>query len=387
MAVPPRPHPLARGRFADRADRLLAWLWNKGLAPPPSLDFDAIWAAGSRGFDAGDETGGRTEEDAADFRFRLGALLGSAQQEAQLNNLGRTIAYGLLVRIVRYRHGLGRLWRGRPDLLGTRLAPPIIVVGQMRAGTTRVHRLLAADPAHSATRFCDSWHPVPRRPDWRAVTGALDLAVARRLDPWLDALHPMGARRAEEELGWLASALAGSTFYTQWRIPAFTALSENRDPAPIYAEFARILRTDAAHHGNGDRPRVLKVPEFAEALPALLAQFPDAQLVVARRDHAEVARSAASLVANQMAVMSDNADLAWIESEWRRKIALRHERVESFLAGWNGLAAHVDFDRLGSDWAAEMRRLYGALGLSFDASVEAAMRAEQSRAARGGHGS
>ena len=386
MAVPARPHPLARGRFANRADRLLAHLWDKGLAPPPRLDAATIWAAGVKGFSNEDETGGRSEAEVADFRLRLDALLTALRGEAELNNLGRTIAYGLLVRIIRQRHGLGRLWRHKPALAATRLAPPIIVVGQMRAGTTRVHRLLAADPAHSATRFCDSWHPVPQRPDWRPAKGAVDLAVARLLDPWLDALHPMGARRAEEELGWLASALGGSTFYTQWRVPSFTALSETRDPAPIYAEFARILRTDAAHHRNAGQPRVLKVPEFAEALPALLQQFPDARLVVARRDHDEVARSAASLVANQMAIQSDRADLRWIEAEWRRKIALRHERVEAFLAGWHGPVAHVDFDRLGSDWEAEMGRVYAVLDLPFSAATTAAMRAEQARAAKGGHG-
>ena len=39
----------------------------------------------------------------------------------------------------------------------------------------------------------------------------------------------------------------------------------------------------------------------------------------------------ASLIANQMAIQSDAADLAWIEQEVERKIAMRQDRMESAL--------------------------------------------------------
>lgn len=385
MAPPPRPHPLARAPLVDRLNGWLDTAWAKGWSSVPSLDPAALWAKALATAPAAGEQGGRSAEDVADFRLRLETLCTSLQAEALLNSLGLTVAHGQLARVIRQRLLLGALWLEHPALAETPIAAPIIVLGQMRGGTTRVHRLLAADPAHAATRFCDSWHPVPATPDLRPLWGAMTLAAARLMDPWLDTIHPFGSRRADEELGWLASALDHCAYEAQWRVPAFTLFSEARDPAPVYTEFARILRTDAAHHGNAARPRVLKVPQFTEDLPALLARFPDARVVLARRDHEDVARSAASLVANQMAIQSDHADMAWIEQECRRKIALRSTRKMEALAAFTGPVAEVHFDALDADWQAEMARIYAALGLPFTPAARAAMAAEQRRAASGAH--
>ena len=321
----------------------------------------------------------------ADFRLRLEVLTESLTAEAKLNPLGLTMAHGQLVRAIRQRLELGALWQIEPDVLKTPLAPPVIVVGHMRSGTTRVHRLLAADPALSATRFCDSWHPVPRSPDTRPAWSALSLLFARALDPWLDSIHPFGATRADEELGWLATALDHCAYEAQWRIPGFTAFSEERDPAPVYREFVRMLQTDANWHGSADRPRVLKVPQFAEDLPALLAQFPDARVVKTNRCPEETAASAVSLVANQMALQSDEVDLDWIASEVARKISLRQERMEAALSGFGGPLAEVDFEALSSDWETETRRIYSELRMPLSSQALVAMRGEQGRAINSSH--
>ncbi|WP_228243425.1 sulfotransferase [Porphyrobacter sp. GA68] len=383
--APPRPHPLTRSRSAARLNTLLGEAWARGWATRPELSAEAILTAGSRGFNAGDEGGGRCSRDVADFRDRLEVLARSLTVEAQLNHVGRATAYGMLVRTVRQRLALGRLWRQQPALLTTQLASPLIVLGQMRGGTTRVHHLLAADPAHSFTRFCDSWHPVPARPDLRHVKSALALRLARILNPWLDILHPMRATGAEEELGWMATALAGSAYYTQWHVPGFTRWCEETDPASVYTELARILRTDANHRGLVTRPRVMKVPEFSEAIPALLAQFPDARLIWARREPAEVADSAASLVAAQMAPQTDCADFTVIRAEWQRKTALREERLARDLADAQQPLAMVEFAELESDWRAAIRRLYRDLRLELTPAALQAMTRLQRKAQQGAH--
>jgi hypothetical protein len=325
----------------------------------------------------------------ADFRLRLDRVCEALASEAALSPLGRTIAHGQLVRVIRQRLHLGALWQTRPELLAMPLAPPILVVGQMRGGTTRVHRLLAADPAHAATRFCDSWHPLPPRSalaaDLRPFWSGLMLGFARRLDPWLETIHPFGTTRPDEELGWLTAALSPCAYEAQWRIPSFTRWSERRDPAPVYREFARILATDAAHRRNADLPRVMKVPQFAEDLPALLAQFPQARVVVARRDVEDVVNSATSLVANQMAMQSNDADLGWIEVECRRKVALREERISSALADFEGPLAEVEFAALDADWESAVAGIYRQLNLALTPSALAAMQAEQNSAAHSPH--
>ncbi|WP_158611005.1 sulfotransferase [Aurantiacibacter spongiae] len=369
----------------DKANDWLESLWRRGWCERPSLDPDALWSKALRDAPASGEAAGRSADDTADFRLRLERLACSLTTEARLNPLGRTIAHGQLTRVIRQRLLLGALWADRPEILEGQLTAPIIVVGQMRSGTTRIHRLLAADPAHAATRFCDSWHPVPAWPDTRPAWSALSLLVARWLDPWIDSIHPFGTTRADEELGWLAAALDHCAYETQWRVPGFTAFSEARDATPVYREFERILRTDAHFHGNSDRPRVLKVPQFAEDLPALLARFPESRVVRTGRDADDTAGSSASLVANQMTIQSDNVDCDWIASEVRRKIALREQRMDDALNDFGGPFALANFQSLNEDWEAEIRRIYTAAKLVLTPAALEAMQAETGRSSEAPH--
>lgn len=388
MPPPTRDHLLARGPLAERANEFLGKAWSKGWLPPPELDPDALWALAAKPYGAqadAAEHGGRSEKDVADFRERLTRMIASIGAEADLNPLGRAMAWGQLSRVVKNRLAFGALWQERPELLATPLAPPIIVIGHMRSGTTRLHTLLAADPAFSHTRYCDAYHPVPAPLGMNRVKAALELAMLGALNPWMQSIHPMAPAGVEEELAWLSSALHHSIYESQWHIPAYSAWSEARDPAPIYREFARILRTDAAHRGIAGRPRVLKVPAFAEDLATLLATFPDARLVLAQREREAVLRSAVSLAANQMAMQSDSCCLASIEARWRHKIALREDRIAAALEGWHGPVARAAFDDLNADWEGAIARVYADLGLTLTGSALLAMRKVMATSQDGHH--
>lgn len=384
-SIPHRPHLLAKSRSAVLADKAIAAIWDKGLHAQPPLEVDALWRIGARGFSAEDEAFGRSAQEVADFRERLAMLCKSLREEADLNALGYTMAYGQITSAIRVRHSLGRQWRQRPGIEKTPIVAPIIVVGQMRAGTTRMHRLLAADPAHAGTCLYHAMNPVRSFPDWRPLKTWLGLSLARRINPWIDNMHPFGATRVDEELPWLAHALSPAALEAQYRIPSYVAFSENRDAAPVYAEFERMLRTDAAMMRNAALPRVLKCPQYAEDLAALLDRFPAARVVVTRRCREEVLASTISVVSCQMAYQSDSVELGGIEREWQRKLELRETRVEDALRSFDGPVAEVDFNDLGEDWAREIARVYRELGLDLTEEALAAMRAEQGRAARSPH--
>ncbi len=388
MPPPTRDHLLARGPLATRANDFLGKAWERGWLPPPELDPQALWVLAAKPYGSRAEAaehGGRSEEDVADFRERLARLIASIDAQADLNPLGRAMAWGQLSRVVKNRLAFGALWLERPELLETPLAAPIIVIGHMRSGTTRIHTLLAADPALSHTRYCDAYHPVPGRLGMNRVKAAMELAMLGLLNPWMQSIHPMAPAAVEEELAWLSAALHHSIYESQWHIPAYSAWSEARDPAPVYREFARILKTDAAHRGLAGRPRVLKVPAFAEDLATLLALFPDARLVLAEREREAVLKSAISLAANQMAMQSDSCCLEAIEARWRHKIALREARMGEALEGWHGPIARACFDALNADWETAIARCYADLGLPLSAPALAAMRKLMAASETGQH--
>ena len=387
MPTPVREHLLSRGKLAERANAFLDRAWARGWLPAPKLDPETLWPVAAKGISDAEsaESSARSKEDVTDFRLRLEVLCQAVVSQARLNSLGEAMAHGQLVRVVRNRLAFGELWQAKPELLETKLAPPIIVIGHMRSGTTRIHKLLAADPAHSHTRYQDAYHPVPARFGMNRVKSAFDLAMLGALNPWLQSIHPMAVDHVEEELAWISAALHHSIYESQWHIPSYSAFSEARDPAPIYREFARILRTDAATRGNADRPRVMKVPAFAEDLPALLAEFPDARLVLAHRDHDAVLRSAVSLCANQMAIQSDQCDLESIKALWEHKIALREERLAKALSDWSGPVAKLHFDELNSDWQQAIKRCYAELDLELTEEAQLSMSRAMANSAKSTH--
>jgi len=373
----------------DQANRFFAKAWEKGWLPPPLLDAEALWESAAKPLHdsaASAEHAQRSAEDVADFRERLDRLTKAARDEADLNPLGRVMAYGQLERVIRNRLRMGAVWLRRPDMARTPLAPPIIVLGHMRSGTTRIHTLLAADPAHAHTRYCDAFHPVPGTAvDLREWAGSFEIGFLSALNPWLQSIHPIASTAVEEELGWLAGALQHSIYESQWRVPSYSAWSEAREAGPVYREFARVLRTDAAHRGNAARRRIMKVPVFSENLPELLSAFPDARLILATRSLGDVHRSAVSLVANQMAVQCDTCDLAAIEAEWHRKITMREERRAAALKRWSGPVTELSFEEINTDWESAITRAYQELDLDLTPAALSAMRQVAARNQKGAH--
>ena len=357
----------------SRLNGLLSDAWRRGWLPRPILEADALIAAAQSR--AGLDELGRER----DWRDRLEILARDLDAEAKLTPLGMVIAYGQLVAALANRARMHALWQCRPEILDQPIRAPIIILGQMRSGSTRVQRLLACDPRLAHTRFFESWNPVPTRRrlgavDDRRLRGWLALRVARWLNPEFDVIHPTGTTQPDEEIGFHNIAIFGSAYEAQWRVPAFAAACENMDTRPVYAEFRRLLQTVAwLRREGGDRPWILKVPQMTQDLDAVLATFPDARLVCLERSPADLIASSASLVRNQMQVQSNAVDPHWIGREWVRKVALRQRRTAQARSRFDSPQIDVTFDDIGADWRASMRRVYQMLGMPLLPEVEARM--------------
>lgn len=358
----------------ELAEAALQKAWAKGWASRPPLDPDAVVGVAER------RVGANVKDDPCGWRERLALLCGDLEARAQLSGVGRTIAHGQLVAAVMHRIRAEALWARYPAILELPIAAPIIVVGQMRSGSTRMQRLLACDPRLAHTRFFESWNPLPLGAPhaliddrkWRSRVGLL---CARLLNPGFDVTHPTGWNAPDEEIGLHNVSIFGSSFEVQWRVPSFTAQVEEGDAVPVYREFKRLLQTLAwLRRDGGHAPWVLKVPQFTQDLDALLRVFPGARLIFLTRDPVAVVGSSASLVRNQMMLQSDHVDPRWIGREWVRKVALREQRIAASRAGTDAPGVEVSFAGMQRDWKGEMARVYRTLGLQLDERVSAAMR-------------
>jgi hypothetical protein len=351
---------------------MLEHAWNRGWLSRPVLEPDHLIAA-ARATTGLEEFGG--DEG---WRDRLRDLTQALHAEAALTPLGTVIAYGQLVAAVADRARVHALWRRHPEILEQPIPRPVIVLGQMRSGSTRMQRLLACDPRLAHTRFFESWNPVPiarrRWLDDRRLRAWIGLRCAKWLNPEFAVVHPTGLTQADEEIGLHNVSIFGAAFEAQWRIPSFAAASEALDTRPVYAEFKRLLQTVAWLRGErGDRPWVLKLPQFTQDLDSLLAAFPDARLVCLDRPAPALVASSASLVQSQMTVQSDAVDPRWIGREWLRKVALRDRRTRRARARADVPQIDVGFDAMGADWEAEMHRVYRMLDLPLTPEVRGRM--------------
>jgi hypothetical protein len=374
--TPPR-----RTRFIGALNAAIAAGRKAGLADKPVLTKEALLGRAREYTGLGD-FGDRW------FEGPLDVLLEAIRAEARLNVGGEWAARAQIEKVLHDRLWAQQWFARHPEILARPLPRPVIVVGPMRSGTTRMHRLLAADHRFTHLRSFETISPVPRPgfdgegPDSRIVLARRIMRVARLANPRTLTIHPTGPMEAEEELGLLVSSFWGMKHEAQWWVPSYGRWCEGQDAAPAYRQMARLLRLIGwSQQASSLRPWILKTPQHMLDLPALLKVFPDARLIFTHRDPLAVIGSAASLAWNQTIIYSDRADARRIGQEWLRKTRLMIERMRKArddIPAERRIDIHYeDMDR---DWRGSMARVYRFLGMDMEPAL-LAMEAYQRRAA------
>jgi len=374
--IPPR-----RTRFIDTMNTAMALGRRTGLADKPVLEKHALLQRACN-YTGLSEFGDRW------FEKPLEVLLEAIRTEARLNPSGEWSARAQFEKMLHERLWAEQWFARHPEILARPLPHPVIVVGPMRSGTTRMHRLLAADHRFSHLRSFETISPVPRpgfefgKRDFRITLASRIMRVARLANPRTLTIHPTGPLEPEEELGLLVHSFWSSKHDAQWWVPSYARWCEGQDATPAYRQMARLLRLIGwSQQGSSLKPWVLKTPQHMLDLPALLKVFPDARLIFTHRDPLAAVGSAASLAWNQTIIYSDHADPRKVGEEWLRKTRLMIERM---IAARKDIPAErqidVHYEEMDRDWRATMRCIYRFLGLELEPALPA-MEAYQQRAA------
>jgi len=361
-------------RFLGRAsNRFFPIAWARGWLPPPDLE-EATLREQARKAVGSEDFGGD------DFLPALRVLLPALREEAGLTPLGRVIAHGSALKVLIERAQVAALLRADPAIAARPLAPPMVIAGPMRSGTTRLHRLLAQDRRLVYLRFFEATFPVPPTPgarDWRPRKAAALLAFLRRLNPAIDAIHPTAPMEPDEELGLFEHSFWGAQLEAQRPIPSFARWCETNDPGPAYRWLGVLLRLIG--HARGEdpaRPWLLKTPQHMAHLGGLARAFPGVRIIVTHRDPQRVVASAASLALNQMAMQVAHPDPAWVGREWLHKTV---SRIEAMARDRASLPPEqlidVHYAAMDADWAGELARIYAWAGMDWPADVRVAQEA------------
>lgn len=265
----------------------------------------------------------------------LDVLLPSLENEAELSLMGRWLARRFLLRLLEGRLQLMDLLRRDPGVVDETVDEPLFVAGAPRTGTTILHTLLAADPAHRVPEGWELLRPVPP-PDPDPERYALDprIALADRelrmpqtVVSGLLAIHEYGGRKPKECLSSMSFAFRSEEFTARHHVPSYERWLLDCDMKPAYEMHKLVLQVLQRRTSPADW--VLKSPVHLHSLPTLLAVYPDARVAITHRDPLALLASLTSLIAN----------LRWAHSDVVDYAEIGHAHVERYATSLGKLAA------------------------------------------------
>ncbi|MEU7767311.1 sulfotransferase [Nocardia sp. NPDC049190] len=252
---------------------------------------------------------GLNDFGADDYRDGLGVLLESYADDAELTPLGNKVHRAFLRGALIARLLSESAWRRFPEHADVPIERPIFVTGLPRSGTTAVHRLLNADPAHQGLEMWLTEMPQPRPPrdTWTSNPVYQRLAAAYEQHhvehPEFMGVHHISADQVEECWQLLRQSAMSVSYECLAYLPGYSAWLRGRDWAPAYRRHRRNLQLIGVPEAG--KRWVLKNPSHLFALDALFEVYPDALIIQMHRDPRTIIASVCSL--------NEQASAGWSE--------------------------------------------------------------------------
>src|SRR5437016_2750955 len=310
-----------------------------------------------------------------EFVGPLSRLLESCNSEARLNVIGKMALRSDVVRILGNRLLLDRDRRIYPEIAQQTIREPLFIVGLPRSGTTLLHILLAADPAHRAPLTWEVMSPSPPSSEdrqQRIEQASRNLAVLRWLAPTFESVHATGAELPQECVSLTSPTFMSDQFDTMYNVPSYRAWFFSQDLRPAYKFHRRSLQ-HLQFRQSAER-WVLKAPAHMFAAPALLSIYPDARFVQIHRDPIEAVASVSSLVTILRQVFSDAADPVQIG---RDALTYWSQALQTFMRARDQLLPHrvrdLRYDDVRRDPIGAAGHVYEHFGWKFTREIQERM--------------
>jgi hypothetical protein len=317
---------------------------------------------------------------ADDYGEGLRVLLRSYADEAALTPLGSKAKRSLLRGALVARLLSEAAWRQHPEYASTPITRPIFITGLPRTGTTALHRLLAADPAHQGPELWLTEVPQPRPPreTWAGNPVFAALQEGYRSHPEFRGVHDISADQVEECWQLLRQSMTSVSFECLAFIPTYSRWLRGRDWHAAYRRHRQNLQLIGMW--DAGRRWVLKNPSHLFALPALLAAYPDALVIQTHRDPRTAIASVCSLNARASEGWSD---VFRAEVVGRTQLDLWADGLRRFMddrAGYDpDQFLDVHYDDFVADPMATVAAIYARLGTPMSDEARSAMAARHSR--------
>ena len=301
------------------------------------------------------------------------------------NYMQRSFVRGALVARLLSEDG----FKKHPAYVDVAIERPIFVTGLPRTGTTALHRLLTADPAHQGVELWLTEFPQPRPPreTWEDDPIFSGIQAAYREhhveNPEFLGIHYLDAGSVEECWRLLRQSGKSIGYESLSYVPTYSSWLEKQDWTDAYVRHRRNLQLIGLD--DAERRWVLKNPSHLVALDAIMKVYPDALVVQTHRDPQVAIASACSLSAEATRGWSSvfegevigRTQLDMLSKAMGRFSRQRAEYDQSQFAD-------VHYDDFVSDPVATVRSLYARFDLPWTDAVSTRVCAIDAESRRGG---
>lgn len=328
------------------------------------------------------------------FHTAFDQFLGSANDDAQLNVLGRLMARGAIVRALSNHLQQVEATRRSPAAVDTPLRRPIVIAAPPRTGSTLLQRLLASHPDAMSLPLWLAMEPLPAPSpeDWRRGGDARRVRQATRTSwltdrflPGMKTLHETGPRLPVECTYLMLPTFMGLQWWSIWPVYSYGDWLVRQDGGKAYAYLRRTLQllqqTLPGTHW------VLKAPGHFTAIRETYDTLPEALIVQLHRDPAKVIPSVNSMISMTHHLCSNHVDYQRTSDALVNAIARGAERsVDLRKTADPARFVDVAYKDLTADPLAAARRIIETAGMRWDDEVEVALQAFLDGNPAGKHG-
>lgn len=282
---------LAEPRFNPEIEQIRQLM--AAMAPDCALTAEALHAK------AAAETG-LDDFGPEDYRERLDVYLSALHEIPDLHGPGIVNFHAQLLQCLKNRLLLTDLVKRHPEIEDIELAPPVVIAGLPRTGTTHLHNLLAGAGTFRTLPYWESVEPFPLpaeagvEPDPRRTRMDAAVEFMNAVMPHFRLMHEMTTDHVHEEIHLLANAFSSMLFETLAHVPRWREYYQAHDQTPAYEYLA--LQLKALQFLRGGRRWLLKSPQHLEQLPVLDRVFPGVVVVCTHRDPVPVALSMVAMI-------------------------------------------------------------------------------------------
>jgi len=252
----------------------------------------------------------------------LDRLIASVNEEARLHPIGRFITQKRLVALLSNRLRAEHWYKKHPEILEQDLYPVTVICGLQRTGTTKLHRLLSADPDNRVLLSWEALSPAPLSNDpseinKRKAAARLSEKALQVMAPGFFSIHPVEFEKPEEDILLLDTTFLSTTAEATMNVPSYANWLEQTDQSYAYQYAGKLLRL--LQWQRPGKRWILKTPHHMEFLGLIKNNFGKVHYIWTHRDITESLPSFLSMVAHGRSIFSDDVSAQEVARHWVKK--------------------------------------------------------------------